>query len=550
GTLFKNPSPLGLGDTFTQADIDADTISYWHSGSETISDSFQFFVDDVSGGSPTATTTFTPLTITPVDDPPSFTPVAAVVDEGAAVTISNGHLNAADPDTSNDNLIFEVTSVPPLGTLVLGASVLQLGSTFTLADVVAGQLVYTHDGSETVAAAIGLELTDSTTIVSGTLDIAVNPVSDTPVAGGSFAFAVGEGSSAVVSSTVLAAADVDDGPEALTWTVTSAPSHGALNQQSFTQAQVSSNIVGYTHDGGEESTDSFTLSLDDAAVGDPVTGLVVTITVNAVDDPPTLVTGTVTIDEGEKTALTKVEVGALDPDTKAEKLIFTVTLPPVNGNLMLNGAQTVSFSLQDVADGLVVYAHNGSETTADSFTVTVTDQSSTSTAGIVSVIVNPVSDPPSAGGSLTISVTEGATVTVSNTVLAATDVDDGAEALTWTLDAVPSDGKLYVDGSFLDVGDTFTQEQVDSGLLLLLHDGSESQSDVFELSLDDGEVGNPITGVMVDIEVIAIDDMPVLFVGTLVVAEGGLVTFSTGTVDATDPDTGREDLEFNVTGPL
>jgi len=46
GTLNKNSTALGAGDTFTQADITADKISYTHNGSNTTSDDFQFTVKD------------------------------------------------------------------------------------------------------------------------------------------------------------------------------------------------------------------------------------------------------------------------------------------------------------------------------------------------------------------------------------------------------------------------------------------------------------------------------------------------------------------------
>ncbi len=50
GTLFNNGSALGVGGTFTQADIDAGLVSYTHNGSATTTDSFDFNVSDGAGG--------------------------------------------------------------------------------------------------------------------------------------------------------------------------------------------------------------------------------------------------------------------------------------------------------------------------------------------------------------------------------------------------------------------------------------------------------------------------------------------------------------------
>ncbi|WP_337997991.1 cadherin-like domain-containing protein [Oleispirillum naphthae] len=46
GTLYLNGQALGIGSTFTQADIDADLLTYTHNGSEHYSDNFTFVVSD------------------------------------------------------------------------------------------------------------------------------------------------------------------------------------------------------------------------------------------------------------------------------------------------------------------------------------------------------------------------------------------------------------------------------------------------------------------------------------------------------------------------
>ncbi len=50
GTLMLNSNTLAVGDQFTQADINANTISYTHDGSATFNDQFVFDVTDVAGG--------------------------------------------------------------------------------------------------------------------------------------------------------------------------------------------------------------------------------------------------------------------------------------------------------------------------------------------------------------------------------------------------------------------------------------------------------------------------------------------------------------------
>ncbi|EMB19109.1 Pentaxin [Rhodopirellula europaea 6C] len=65
GSLYRNGTLIGNGDTFTQADIDAGLVTYDHDGAEVFSDSFGFSVDDGAGNASTGTFN---LTITPVND--------------------------------------------------------------------------------------------------------------------------------------------------------------------------------------------------------------------------------------------------------------------------------------------------------------------------------------------------------------------------------------------------------------------------------------------------------------------------------------------------
>ena len=55
GDLLKNGSPMGSGDTFTQADVTGGAIEYRHDGSDSRSDAFDFSVADASGTTLTGT---------------------------------------------------------------------------------------------------------------------------------------------------------------------------------------------------------------------------------------------------------------------------------------------------------------------------------------------------------------------------------------------------------------------------------------------------------------------------------------------------------------
>ena len=65
GTMFLSGLALGLGDSFTQADVYGGLVTYDHDGSETTSDGFGF---DVTYGTDTIAGESFAIAITPVDD--------------------------------------------------------------------------------------------------------------------------------------------------------------------------------------------------------------------------------------------------------------------------------------------------------------------------------------------------------------------------------------------------------------------------------------------------------------------------------------------------
>ncbi|MGQ9928556.1 MAG: cadherin-like domain-containing protein, partial [Chloroflexaceae bacterium] len=131
----------------------------------------------------------------------------------------------------------------------------------------------------------------------------------------------------------------------------------------------------------------------------PQTGPVSTITlnINAVDDPPTLANNGLTVGEGQSAAIAAAALQAVDPDTLPANLSFTLTALPAHGELRLNGAPLAtggSFTQANINAGELVYTHDGSETTSDSFSFTVGDGTTTLSAETFAITITPANDNP------------------------------------------------------------------------------------------------------------------------------------------------------------
>ncbi len=84
------------------------------------------------------------------------------------------------------------------------------------------------------------------------------------------------------------------------------------------------------------------------------------------------------------------------------------------------------------------------------------------------------------------SVAEGGTLLIDNTRLLAVDADHGPGDLTYRLVDLPNRGEIRLDGVALGSGGTFTQADVNAGLVVYVHGGSPSAIDSFTFTIEDG----------------------------------------------------------------
>ncbi len=517
GTVRNNGIALGVGSTFTQADINAGRLSYQDNDIETTSDSFSFTISDGAGGS-IGTTSFT-ITVTPVNNnDPVATDDSISVNEGATATSLDGGAtsvlaNDTDTDLPNDALTVALDTGVNYGTLTLNAD---------------GTFSYAHDGSENFSDSFIYTVSDADggATSTGTVSITVNPVNDNDPVATDDTITVDEGATATTldggAASVLANdSDTDLPNDSLTVAVDTNVAYGTLTLNA-------DGTFSYAHDGSENFSDSFTYIVSDADGGATSTGTV-TININPVNDgDPVATDDTITVDEGA--TATTLDGGAasvlandLDADLPGDTLTATLATDVAYGTLTLN------------ADGTFSYAHDGSENFTDSFTYIVSDADGGATStGTVSIVINPVNDNDPVAIDDSITVDEGATVTTLDggaaSVLANdSDTDLPNDSLTVAVDTNVAYGTLTLNAD---------------GTFSYAHDGSENFSDSFTYIVSDADGGATSTGT-VTININPVNDGdPVATDDTLTVDEGATAT----TLDGGAASVLANDLDADLPG--
>jgi VCBS repeat-containing protein len=450
-------------------------------------DVFTYTVSDPDGLTDTATVT---ITVTNVNDDPEITTNDGLtVDEGAEATITTAMLEVTDVDNTPSEITFILLGGPLRGELRLNGTPLSVTNTFTQADINNGNLSYRHDGSESPLSDSfqfeAFDLDDASTGL-GTFLITITPVNDPPVvdangvaAGINFtvptAYAEGQATPLLIVDPALTVTDADSTTLQTVQVVIDDLLNGAdeaLAVDTGSTGIVPSYASGVLTLTGPADLADFeavlrTLTYSNSSVN-PGTGRTISIvatdtgTLPASSDPATLITLTITpefseptlentgltVDEGATETITTANLSASDIDTADADLVFTVTGVPANGTLLLSGTalgQNQTFTQADIAAGRLSYQHNGSETTSDSFTFSLTDGDTTPTNGTFNITVNPVNDAP------VIVTTSGTTTYLVGS--AAVLVDPGA--LVSDVDSANFDtGELVVALTPANSGDT------------------------------------------------------------------------------------------------
>ena len=352
------------------------TVYYQPNQHERGTDTFQFVVSDGQLESAPATVTITDIFM---NEPPVVTDSQVSTPEDTAVAVI---LQAGDADGD---------------ALTYGVDYLSEG---TLSGT-APNLTWTPPANFNGVAWLSFHVTDGAETAFGTVQFAVSPVNDAPVAYGQ-TYTIHED---IWRTVTLSATDVENDP--ITFEIVSMPTHGTLTGSGTTRT--------YQPDTNYFGTDSFRYrAFDGQAYSAPVT---VSIVIFGVDDRPVAINQSLTV--GEDNSLVGL-LTASDPDGGINE--FTIESFPQHGTLTGSGAN-------------FVYTPNANYHGPDSFDFRVSGFVGAS-FGRIDINVIPVNDAPIANGT---SVNTGYNTPVA---FALTGSDVEGSALSFIVVTTPANGTL------------------------------------------------------------------------------------------------------------
>ena len=540
----------------TDGDGYGDTVLFTPDANFAGTASFTYTIRDATtGDTATSTATVTVMVLARNDSPVLTTGTQTGFDEGSVVAVSSAALDTSDVDNTDAQLVYTLTELPDKSTqpeqyahpgklyydaspltgiydsstptgLASDVRELRINDTFSQADLDAGRIKFAHDGGETHTSTFKFTVTDgSEYVLSGTATLQDTPVNDRPhITGTATAdrVLVNEGYSVVIDEAYIRSSDVDrdvDGTpsDTLTLRVTILPTHGTLRLDTngdgtfdteiteankatttFTQAQIDAGRLQYTHDGGEDSSDSFIIEVNDnSSAGNATNTAEVQIGIIGFNDDPTLVlSGTATIYEGQQQTIHTADLlDAEDEDNSDDQLQFRITASPAHGCLVK--LDIVGETLQETGVVLcagsvftqaeldadrIVYRHDGSEadgdgaTVDDSFSYTISDAGGgEEPKGTLNIIVNPINDAPTIEAPASLSGTEDQPIAITGIVIDDPDAyDTNGDVLANFPASANMMAVLTVASGTLNVTATDSDTDTDADLPTLSGNGSDT----------------------------------------------------------------------------
>jgi len=406
-TANSNPSLFASGPSISSTGVLSFTPAADANGTANVTVNLQDSGGIANGGDDTSPSVTFTISISAVNDPPSFTSggdVTVLEDSGAYSAAWATAISAGPADESGQTLTFNVTgnSNPSLFTS---------GPTISASGVLSFTVAADAFGSSMITVTLSDNGGGTDTSAPQSFTITVDPVNDEPsfTSGGNVSVNEDSGAYSAAWATAISAGPANESGQTLTFFASNdnnalfsvqpaVSSSGVLSFTLAANANGSATVSVYLMDnggilnGGDDTSATQTFS----------------ITVNAVNDPPSFVSGgdvSVLEDSGAYSAAWATSISAGPADESGQTLTFNIT---GNSNPSLFGSgPTIS------ASGVLSFTLNANAFGSSIITVTLSDNgggSDTSAPQSFTINVGPVNDEPSfvSGGNVTVNEDSGA----------------------------------------------------------------------------------------------------------------------------------------------
>ena len=492
------------------------TVDYKHNGSETLSDSFTYTIKDNDGDLSSIATVN--ITVKPVNDnTPTLTASTLTLDEGQTITVTSAMLNATDADTAtaNSDLKFTVSEVKQGDFKLKGGKATQ----FTLADIIAGDVTFTHDGSET-APSFKVLISDATNATTASnANVSFTHLNDAPV----------------ITAINTQPTNEDAGTYSFDLKSTASDAEGTtltfstLQQTAGTKitANLSNGVLSFDTNqfnalaANASETLTFTVDVSD---GDKSVTQTISIKVDGRNDVPTVSNETFSTNK-DTVADFDVLANDSDADTGANLTIASATLVGSNGQVSIVGDK-IRFNPNGNFASLLP-----AQSQAVTVNYTVEDGNGGSVAGVLTVNVTGLNTAPVASDD-SATLNEGASITI-NLAANDSDIDANLDASSVLITSATKNGTVVNNND---------------GTVTYSHNGGEDRGETFTYTIKDSLSATSNTGT-VTVNVTPVNDRP---------TSSGLITqtlqedFRTYSIDLRsifeDAETSDANLIYSVSG--
>nr|XP_028561783.1 chondroitin sulfate proteoglycan 4 isoform X1 [Podarcis muralis] len=432
-----------------------------------------------------------------------------VIHQGNQGTIDSSILSLeTNMDVRTDeDILFRIVAPPRWGMMLRGG---QQVSSFTQRDLLAGEVLYQHNGSRNSQDKIHLSVEANQVAVDAVLKIVIvlDPHPSPLNLVHHERIRILQGEAVEIKNDYLLVEHEEIPPQEIIYTVTISPlsgflvalSHGPTSDeppsldpiQTFTQEDINEGKVLYLHSSPEIQGDQFTVDITANGV-DALAGVVVDLEIVPISFP--LEVHNMTVTEGSSQVLSMDILNIPSTYFTALEVEFVIVEPPEHGIFQKverpEEGSLSAFSWSEVEHQLVQYMHDGSESLVDRFTVVanISKHNQESQPRTVYIDILPSNDEaPVLMVNMGLQMQEGGTAAITPEHLSSEDEDSPPEEVIYSI-RTPINGKVVLKPSPTTSVQRFTQAQINSQLVQFIHEGSLDGGFSFDLS--DGENMSP-----------------------------------------------------------